>query len=61
MQLKLKNAAQLDQVTHCKDVKVTYQIQRPHPQIASCLKLRPKTIGSSFSIWIGILYCIKSF
>jgi hypothetical protein len=44
-----------------KDVKIVYAIDHQIIIIASCLKLSHSTIGSSFSICTGILYCIFNY
>jgi hypothetical protein len=40
-------------------VNIEYAIAQPIIRIANCLRLNPNTIGSSFSICTGILYCIN--
>jgi hypothetical protein len=51
-------AAISTQITGERDVNIEYPIQHQTMSIVSCLKLRPRNIGSSFSICTGILYCI---
>jgi hypothetical protein len=50
-------AATSGQVILAKPVKTTYASHHHPINIDNCLKDKPRTIGSSFSICTGILYC----